>query len=104
MILVKVDIPAVEVEIRFGGLWHRHCENMVRKGLDYAQNIAPVDTGEYRASLFGSVTSATSVVAIPGTSAITIGDTCDHWVEVEFQEPMRYLTLLRTFDYLKAEG
>lgn len=102
-VVVAVNPLAVMEEVQISPLWRNHCEHMARDGLSYAQSIAPVETGTYRDALFADVSASTVSDGVPGAPSAKIGNTCDHWVEVEFQQPMRYLVLLHTLDYL-AQG
>ncbi len=98
---VKIDVVAVEAEVATSPLWRAAAEHYAAKALANARANAPVDTGVYRDSLFARVEHATSGLSIPGAPAAIVGDDCDHWVEVEFQEPMRYRVLLHALDSLK---
>ena len=102
MIVIPNELGILE-EVRHSPLWRNHCQNLADKGLSYARSIAPVDTGEYLGALFAGLTDATDPLSVPGAPAASVGNNCDHALEVEFQQPMRYLVLLRTLDYL-AEG
>lgn len=99
--VLTVNIVAVEMEVATSPLWRSYCDRTASAALNYARSIAPVDTGTYRDSLFARVERASSNLSIPGAPAVIVGNDCDHWIEVEFQEPMRYRPLLRTLDSLK---
>ena len=102
-VTVKIDLVAVEEEIRHSAEWRARAQELAARGLAYAQSIAPVETGAYRDSLFSQVQPTSTPGVISGVPAVVVGNTSDHWIEVEFQEPMRYLPLLRTLDYLMGE-
>jgi hypothetical protein len=103
MIVVKVDMMAVNECVRHSSEWRAHCEHLATKGLAHARSIAPVKTGAYRASLYAEIGSVSVPNAVQGAPATRVGTSSDHGLEVEFQRPKRYLVLLRTLDHLGSE-
>ncbi len=99
---LDINMSAVHELIKNSPEWQRYCSQVAAQGLAHARSIAPVVTGQYRASLYGRVEHTTDPDAVAGSPAIVIGTDSDHGLEVEFQEPHRYLTLLRTFDSLRG--
>jgi hypothetical protein len=97
-----IDMPAVHELVRMSPEWHAHCEKLAAEGLSNARSIAPVDTGAYKASLYADVSAGSISEAVQGAPAVRIGTNSDHGLEVEFQNPMRHLVLLRTLDSMKG--
>lgn len=98
-----INLAAVDELVRMSPEWREHCEMLAIKGASYAQALAPVETGNYRASLYHDVVSgAAALEAVPGAPTVRIGTDCEYGLEVEFQEPARHLVLLRTLDNMKG--
>jgi hypothetical protein len=97
-----INVAAVHECVQMSPEWHAHCEKLAREGLDHARSIAPVDTGAYKASLYAEVGAASNAEGVQGAPAARVGTSSDHGLEVEFQEPARYLVLLRTLDGMKG--
>jgi hypothetical protein len=104
VIVVKIDMHAVDECVRTSPEWRSHCEHLAAKGLAHARSTAPVKTGAYKASLYAEVGSVSVPDAVQGAPATRIGTSSDHGLEVEFQRPARHLVLLHTLDYLGAGG
>jgi hypothetical protein len=102
-VIVHVDERSVEELVRQSNEWRNHCEDMARRGLAYAQSIAPIKTGAYHNSLFANVSVESMPGGISGSPTVVIGSNDDAAVEIEFQGPKRYKTLLRTLDHLAEE-
>lgn len=101
--IVHIDEAKVEELVRNSNEWRSHCEELARKGVAYAQSIAPVKTGAYRASLSSTVAIEPVPGSVSGAPAVLISSDDEAALEIEFQSPKRYHTLLRTLDYLAGE-
>ena len=102
MIVANVDMSKVQECVRESHEWRDHCAELAQKGLSYAQSVAPVDTGRYKASLYADVTTgAVTADSVPGAPAAVVGSTCEYALEVEFQSPRRHKPLLRALDSLR---
>ena len=97
-----INMAAVEECIRTSPEWRAHCEKLASEGLSHARSIAPVDTGAYKASLYAEVGAVSTSEGVAAAPAARVGTSSDHGLEVEFQEPARYLVLLRTLDGMKG--
>ena len=97
-----VNPAAVDELVRMSPEWREHCEMLAVKGVSYAQSIAPVETGNYRASLYHDVGPSATTESVPGAPAVHIGTNCEYGLEVEFQNPARHLVLLRTLDNMRG--
>lgn len=100
---IHVDTDKVEQCIRESPEWRQLCEKLAVDGASYAQSVAPVKTGRYRASISGGVVPSTAPDSVIGAPSVEVGASATYALEVEFQHPARHHTLLNTLDHLMLE-
>lgn len=103
---LTMDFAAVGLWLRTSPELRAYLDDLGRKGLAYAQSIAPVGTrttrhstpGQYRDSLFYEITEG------PHRMQLKIGaqDFTSWWVEYGSKHNTKHAVLRRTLDYLRS--
>lgn len=98
MATVVINPAAVDQCVREADEWRAWCDEIGRRGAEYAQGIAPVLTGNYMRNIAAEVTQTTSPEGVQGAAAVQITANADYSIYVEYRRPRRYLILRHTLE------